>query len=109
MLGDQLRAGLDALNQQRAQDQRHHRIARDAQAHRRDEVDLRLRVRRRFRRRHAGDHAGAELLGRAGNLALQRVGHERGDGRARARHGAEQRADRRAPHHRPERAWRRCR
>ncbi|KAG1433360.1 hypothetical protein G6F57_022210 [Rhizopus arrhizus] len=34
---------------------------------------------------------------------MPRVGHERGDGRARARHGAEQRADRRAPHHRPER------
>ena len=96
--------GCDPLDHQRAQQQRHHRVAGDAEAHRRDEIDLGLGVRRRLRdsprlrsRRGRSAPASCEIL------RSKRVGDEGRDRRAGARHRAEQRPDQRAAHHREER------
>jgi hypothetical protein len=104
MLADQLRAGHDALDHQGAQDQRHHRVARNAEAHGRDEVALHRGVGRGFRAGDAFDHAGAEQLRRFRNLLFGRVGDERGDGRTGAGDERAQAADQRAAEHRRHRA-----
>ena len=62
MLRDQLRSGHDALDHQRAEEERHHRVAGDAETHGRDEVALHRGVGRGFRADHAFDQAGAEQL-----------------------------------------------
>src|SRR5664279_3250686 len=104
VLADELRAGHDALYHQRAQDQRHHRVARNAEAHGRDEVALHRGVGRGFRAGDAFDHAGAEQFGRLRNLLFGGVGDERGDGRAGARDERAQAADQCAAEHGRDRA-----
>ena len=61
LLGHDGRAGLDALNDHRADHQRHHRVGRNAQRQHRDERGLRTGVVCRLRRRHAFDGPLAEI------------------------------------------------
>ena len=60
-LGHDLRAGLDAVDHQRADHQRHHGIARNAERQHRDERGLRARIVGGFRSGDALDRAVAEL------------------------------------------------
>src|ERR1700693_5908217 len=103
VLAHELGTGLNSLNEQRSQNERHDRVSRNAKAHGRDEIHLRLGVRRRLRARHALERSLPEPLGRFGYLSLDRVGDERGDGRSSSGHRAEERTDRRAAQHRHER------
>ena len=57
---DELRAGHDALDDQRAEQQRHDGVAGNAEAHGRDEIALHRGVGRGLRAGDALDHAGAE-------------------------------------------------
>ena len=59
VLADHLRSRLDALDDQRAEQEGHHRVARNAERHGRDEVDLGLRVRRGFGTGNTFDRAMA--------------------------------------------------
>ena len=103
VLADQLRAGNDAVNDQRAQQQRHHGVAGNAEAHGRDEVALHRGMRRRLGACDALDRAVTETLRRLRYLLLGGVGHERGDGRSGARNQRAEAAEKRAADHRPER------
>ena len=72
------------MDHQRAKQQRHHRVARNAQAHRRDKVALHGRMRRGLRGGDTLDGAIAEAFRRAGDFLLHRIGDETGNCRARA-------------------------
>ena len=104
MLADELRTGNDAVDDQRAQQQRHHGVAGNAEAHGRDEVALHRGMRRGLGARHALDRAVAEALRRLRYLLLGGVGDERGDGRPGARDQRAEAAEKRAADHRPERS-----
>ena len=62
-LGHDLRAGLDAVDGERADHQRHHRVAGNAERQHRDERGLRAGIVGGFRPGHALDRAVAELRG----------------------------------------------
>ena len=82
---DQLRAGLNALDDERAQQQCHHGIAGDAEAHGRDEVPLNRGMGRSLRTGDAFDRAMAKSFRMTREAFFRRVGNERRDGRTRAR------------------------
>ena len=103
VLRDQLRSGHNAVDHQRAEQQRHHRVAGNAEAHGRDEIALHRRVGRGFRAGHAFERSGAEPLGRLRDTLFGRVGDERRDGRAGAGNQRAQTADQRAAQHRENR------
>ncbi len=105
MLRDQLRSGHDALDHQRAEEERHHGVAGDAQTHGRDEVALHRGVGRGFRADHAFDQAGAEFLRMFGDSLFGGVSDEGGDGRAGAGNERAQAADDGAAPHREEGAF----
>ena len=95
--------GNDAVNDQRAQQQRHHGVAGNAQAHGRDEVALHRGMRRGLGAGDTLDRAVTETLRRLRDLLLGGVGHERGDGRSGARNQRAEAAEQGAADHRPER------
>ncbi len=105
MLADQLRAGNDAVNDERAQQQRHHGVAGNAETHGRDEVALHRGVRGGLRARNALDRAVTETFRRFRNLLLGGVGHKGGDGRTGSRDQRAQAAEKGAADHRPERQF----
>ena len=104
MLLDELRARHDALNHQGAENEGHHGVAGNAQAHRRNEIALHRGMRRRLRAGDAFDHAGAEFLGCFRDLLLGRVGDEGGDRRTGSRNQRTQAADDGPAQHRRDRA-----
>ncbi|MGY3079558.1 hypothetical protein ACVWZZ_005966 [Bradyrhizobium sp. LM6.10] len=104
VLFDQLGTGYDALDHQRTQDQGHDRVARNAEAHSRDEVALCRRMRRCSWTGDAFDHAGAELLWRFRNLFLGRVGNKGSDRWSRSRNERAKARDDGAAQHRRDRA-----
>ena len=93
VLADELRAGNDAVNDQRAQQQRHDGVAGNAEAHGRDEVALHRGMRRGLGAGDAFDRAVAETLRRLRYLFLGGVGHKGGDGRSGARNQRTEAAD----------------
>src|SRR3984957_11538346 len=62
MLGNELRSGHDALDHQGAEQERHDRVARNAQTHRGDEIALDRGVGRGLWTDHALDKASTEFL-----------------------------------------------
>ena len=96
MLGDELRAGRHAVNEQRRHQHGGHRAGRQAERQHRHEGAGRGRIVGRFRSGDAGDRALAELLRMLGDALLQRVGHEARNDMRRARHDADDEAQHRA-------------
>src|SRR6185369_1346490 len=99
VFGDELRPGHHALNHQRAEDERHNRVAGNAERHGRDEIALAGGMRRGLRAGDAFDHASAEFLRRLGDFLFHRVGHEGSDGRPGAGDERAQAADDGAAEH----------
>ncbi len=79
--------GHDALDDHRADHQRHHRIGRDAERQHRDERGLRAGIVGRFRPGDAGDGALAEFLGRVRRRAFRPCRRRRRPGWRRRRAG----------------------
>src|ERR1019366_8689135 len=102
VLTDELRAGNDAVNNERAQQQRHDGVAGNAQAHGRDEVALHRGMRRGLGACDTLDCAATETLRRLRYLFLGGVGHKGGDRRSGTRNERTEAADEGAADHRPE-------
>ena len=105
MLRDQRRAGLDAVRDERGQQQRGRRRKRQAQRKQRHKRRGRSRVVGRFRTRNALDRAVAKLFRMLGNLLLRRVGGERGERSGRAGDQADQETDYRTAQNRRDGAF----
>ena len=93
---DDVGPGRDALDDERADHERHHRVRRQAQGQQRDERGLGRRVVRRFGAGHAFDRAVTERLRMLRDALLQGVGGEGGEDVPGAGQDAEHRAERRA-------------
>ena len=93
------RTRLNALNDQRAHHQRHHRIGWNAKREQRDEGGLRSRVIGRFGARNTFNGTGAEFMPALGDLAFHHVGTEGSQRSAAARQNAKQAAHRGAAQH----------
>ncbi len=94
LVGDDVGAGGDALDDEGADHQRHHRVRRDAEGQHRDERGLRGGVVGALGAGDALDGAAAEVLRVARELLLHRVGGEGGEHVAAAGQHAEDRAER---------------
>jgi hypothetical protein len=104
LLGRHVRARNDALDDHRADHQRHHRVRRNAEGEHRDERGLRTGIVGRFRTGNPGDRPVAEFFRMFRNLLLDRVGRKRRKDGAAARQDAEDRADGRAAQDRADHA-----
>ena len=87
------------MNGERADHQRHHRVARDAQGQHGDERGLRAGIIGGFGPRHAFNRAVAELRRIARPALLEGVGGKRAQGRTAAGKHAEDGAERGAAQH----------
>ncbi len=96
LAGHHLRAGMDALDRHRADQERHCGVRRNAEGEHRNERGLGGRPARRFRPGHAFDRALAERNARLGSDASSRS-HTRPTTRAARRRPEAGRAPRRAP------------
>ena len=87
------RARLQPMNDERAEQQRHHDVGRDAEGHERYEGPARGRIVGGFGAGDALDRPFAEALGRARHLLLHRVAGKGGDDRPAPRQDAEEEAE----------------
>ena len=92
---DKQRSGRQAVDHQRAKDQRCHRAGRQAQAQQRDPAAAARRIICRLGRGHAFDSAAAEFFRMLGNLFFDRIGGERGDDDVQSGNRADQKAQER--------------
>jgi hypothetical protein len=94
----------DPLDDHRANHQRHDRVRRNPKRQQRNERGLGSGIVGGFRSGNPGDGPVAKLLGVVRHPLLDGVGRERGKHRAPARQDAQDRTDRRSPHHRRDHA-----
>src|SRR5690606_6400788 len=96
VLRDQKRTRLDAVDDERAEQERHDDVRWNAERQQRNEGAARRRIVRRLRPGDALDGPLAEHLRPLGELALERIGSKRGNDRATARQHTEEEAEDRA-------------